>query len=380
MISLTVKVGDNMASSTSQNTGRSRGVSQRIPLLTTKLYIPPTRPDLVPRPRLTEQLNEWMERKLILISASAGFGKTTLLSDWIHHREIPAAWFSIDKGDNDPVHFLNYVIVALQTIEANIGKAALTMLQSPQLPPIESILTTLVNDIASVPKDFVLVLDDYHLVDTGQIHEMIEFLLEHLPHQMHLVLATRSDPPLSLARLRIAQERPDEALDVLGPLLQVAERLEQIWNVIEILILQAIALQIQGEIDQAMAALQRALSLAEPGGFIRIFLDEGQPVVELLEEILEQEIAGDSVKKVGFSQAYVKKLLLAFKTSAHQKKADSLVESLSERELEVLQLIAAGLSNQEIAQELFISLNTVKTHVKNINSKLDVHKPYAGNS
>lgn len=369
-----------MASSTSQNTGRSRGVSQRIPLLTTKLYIPPTRPDLVPRPRLTEQLNEWMERKLILISASAGFGKTTLLSDWIHHREIPAAWFSIDKGDNDPVHFLNYVIVALQTIEANIGKAALTMLQSPQLPPIESILTTLVNDIASVPKDFVLVLDDYHLVDTGQIHEMIEFLLEHLPHQMHLVLATRSDPPLSLARLRIAQERPDEALDVLGPLLQVAERLEQIWNVIEILILQAIALQIQGEIDQAMAALQRALSLAEPGGFIRIFLDEGQPVVELLEEILEQEIAGDSVKKVGFSQAYVKKLLLAFKTSAHQKKADSLVESLSERELEVLQLIAAGLSNQEIAQELFISLNTVKTHVKNINSKLDVHKPYAGNS
>ncbi|MBU4449659.1 MAG: LuxR C-terminal-related transcriptional regulator [Proteobacteria bacterium] len=172
------------------------------PILATKLYIPPPRPKVVLRPRLLERLNDGLHRKLTLISAPAGFGKTTLLSEWIHQSEIPVAWISLDKGDSDPVHFLNYLIAALQTLEVSIGKAALTILQSPQPPPVEFVITNLINEITTILKNFVLVLDDYHLIDAKQIHTVVEFLLDHLPKQMHLIIATRSDPPLHLARLR----------------------------------------------------------------------------------------------------------------------------------------------------------------------------------
>ncbi len=143
-------------------------------------------------------MDEGFERKLTLISAPAGFGKTTLLVDWVHRHKIPAAWFSVDKGDNDPLHFLTYVILGLQSLEAGTGKAALTMLQSPQPPPIEPILINLLNDVSRISTDLALVLDDYHLVDARPIHDMIAFLLENLPEQMHMIIATRSDPPLPL--------------------------------------------------------------------------------------------------------------------------------------------------------------------------------------
>lgn len=176
------------------------------PLLTTKLYIPPPRPNLVPRPRLIEKLNKGIAREFTLISAPAGFGKTTILSDWIHQSEMPVAWISLDKGDSDPVHFLNYLIAALQMIEASSGRAALTVLQSPQPPSVESILVNLINEITDIPQDFALILDDYHLIDTKMIHNTIEFLLDHLPQQMHLVIASRADPPLPLARLRVRNQ------------------------------------------------------------------------------------------------------------------------------------------------------------------------------
>ena len=147
-------------------------------------------------------MDEGFERKLTLISAPAGFGKTTLLVDWIHRHKIPAAWFSVDKGDNDPLHFLAYVIMGLQGLEPGTGEAALKMLQSPQPPPVEPILINLINDVSLISKDFVFILDDYHLVDAGSIHDMIAFLLDNLPGPMHLILATRSDPPLPLARIR----------------------------------------------------------------------------------------------------------------------------------------------------------------------------------
>ena len=114
----------------------------------------------------------------------------------------PAAWLSLDEGDNDPTRFLTYLVAALQTIAPNIGEGVLGVLQSPQPPPIESILTTLLNEITTIPDNFVLVLDDYHVIDAKPVDNALTFLLEHLPPQMHLVIATREDPHLPLARLR----------------------------------------------------------------------------------------------------------------------------------------------------------------------------------
>ena len=165
------------------------------PILATKLYIPPPRPKAVLRPRLIERLNEGLHRKLTLISAPAGFGKTTLVSEWLAGCERPAAWLSLDEGDNDPTRFLTYLVAALQTIAPKIGEGVLGVLQSPQPPPTEAILTALLNEIATIPDNFVLVLDDYHVIDARPVDDALTFLLEHLPPQMHLVITTREDPP-----------------------------------------------------------------------------------------------------------------------------------------------------------------------------------------
>ena len=178
-----------------------------VPLLATKLHIPPVRPSLVPRPRLVELLTLGLAGRLILISAPPGFGKTTLVSEWIANlkSQIPntkCTWLSLDEGDSDPVHFFAYFITALQQIDPAIGQRAQAMLASPQPPSPEPLLTTLINDLASVSSPFVLVLDDYHLISALQVHQQLAFLLEHQPSQMHLVIITREDPPLPLARLR----------------------------------------------------------------------------------------------------------------------------------------------------------------------------------
>ena len=172
------------------------------PILATKLYVPLPRLKIVVRPRLVERLNEGLSagRKLTLVSAPAGFGKTTLISEWVANCARPAAWLSLDAGDNDPTGFLTYLIVALQTIAPKIGEGVLGVLQAPQLPPSEAILTTLINEIAIIPDDFILVLDDYHVLDAKAVDSALTFLLEHLPPQMHLVIATREDPHLPLAR------------------------------------------------------------------------------------------------------------------------------------------------------------------------------------
>jgi LuxR family maltose regulon positive regulatory protein len=157
---------------------------------------------VVSRPRLLKKLNEVKDCKLALISAPAGFGKTTLLSDWIDQVKMSAAWISLDSGDNDIVHFLIYMIASLHQIKKDVGRVALTMLETPQPPPVETVLAALINDITSMQKDFVLVLDDYHVITESPVHKAIMFLLEHLPRKMHLVFTTRSDPPLPLGRLR----------------------------------------------------------------------------------------------------------------------------------------------------------------------------------
>jgi len=171
-------------------------------LLTTRLYTPRVTPQLVPRPRLIEQLQAGLHRKLTLISAPAGFGKTTLVAEWVQETDRPCAWLSLDEGDNDPARFFSYLVAALQSIDPDIGKTAQEVLQAAEPPPPGSVLTSLINDIAATRQPFIFVLDDYHVIDVQWIQDALAFLLEHLPPQMHLVIATRADPPLSLSRLR----------------------------------------------------------------------------------------------------------------------------------------------------------------------------------
>src|SRR4030042_3446485 len=173
-------------------------------LLVTKLYTPPVRKNLVQRQRLTHLLNDaWQQdKKLVLISASAGYGKTTLVTEWLRGLQADSAWLSLDETDNDPARFLAYLIAALQLLDKNIGGKTQAILQSPQPLPPEIVLTTLVNEIALTPNPFILVLDDYHLIQTLPIHKQLDFLVEHQPPQMHLAVITREDPPLPLSRLR----------------------------------------------------------------------------------------------------------------------------------------------------------------------------------
>jgi len=173
-------------------------------LLLTKLYIPPPRLNLVLRPRLVEQLNKGLSSgsKLTLISVPAGFGKTTLVSEWIAGGGKSVAWLSLDEGDGDPHRFLSYLTSALQTTASNIGKGVLAALQSPEPPSTESLLTALLNEITTIQEDFILVLDDYHAIDSKPVDEALTFLVDHLPPQMHLVITTREDPSLPLPRYR----------------------------------------------------------------------------------------------------------------------------------------------------------------------------------
>jgi len=140
----------------------------------------------------------------MLVSAPAGFGKTTLLAQWIAQSDLPVAWLSLEAEDNNPTRFLSYLIAALQTLDAQLGTTAHALLRTPQLPSVEAVLAVLLSEMTSrITADFVLVLDDYHVITSESIQHGLSFLLEHLPSQVHLVLATRADPPLPLARLRV---------------------------------------------------------------------------------------------------------------------------------------------------------------------------------
>ncbi|MCL6571871.1 MAG: LuxR C-terminal-related transcriptional regulator [Bacillus sp. (in: Bacteria)] len=185
-----------------KNISTETPVENRIPILATKLHIPLPRSKVVLRPRLIERLNKGLDHKLTLISASAGFGKTTLVSEWVAGCERPVAWLSLDAGDDDSTRFLTHLVAALQTIEKNIGEGVLNSLKLPQPPSTESILTALLNEISALPTKFILVLDDYHVIGDKRIDDALIFLLDHLPTQMHLVITTREDPQLPLGRLR----------------------------------------------------------------------------------------------------------------------------------------------------------------------------------
>ena len=178
--------------------------SERDVLLATKLHMPRPRPGFVPRPRLVEALDAGLARRLILVCGPAGSGKTALLADWVRRGGRPVAWLSLDAGDNDPARFWQHAVAALDRARPGIGERVGPLLGPPAPPSFEGLVTALINELAAQPGDgeLLLVLDDYHLIDTRQVHDSLVFLLEHLPPGLHLVLASRSDPPLPLARLR----------------------------------------------------------------------------------------------------------------------------------------------------------------------------------
>jgi len=262
------------------------------PLLETKLYIPGRHPGLLSRPRLVERLNQGAQRKLTLVSAPAGSGKSTLVAEWVAASRRAAAWISLDPGDNNPALFWTYVVTALRTARPDVGESALSWLSSARPPATEWILTSLINEITANDQHVALILDDYHVIDAEPIHRAVAFLLEHLPPRMHLVIATRSDPPLPLARLRGRREltelrasdlrfTPEEAAAFLNEAMglglsaadvAVLEARTEGW----IVSLQLAALSMQGREDLP--------------GFIRAFSGDHLYIVDyLVDEVLHRQ-------------------------------------------------------------------------------------------
>jgi LuxR family maltose regulon positive regulatory protein len=267
-------------------------------ILATKLYIPRPRPEAVLRPRLIERLNEGLHRKLTLISAPVGYGKTTLLSEWIPQSERCVTWVSLDEGDNDPVRFWAYFIAALQMLDAGIGRNALSLMRTPLLPPFETILTTLLNEIAAFPDYFALVLDDYHVIEAkpvgaaNSVDDALAFLLEHLPAQMHLVIATREDPNLSLARLRARDQLTElRAADLRFTPSETAGFLNQTMRLnLSAEDIAALESRTEGWIAGLQLAALSIRGREDIPGLIRAFAGHNQYVVDyLVEEVLQRQ-------------------------------------------------------------------------------------------
>jgi LuxR family transcriptional regulator, maltose regulon positive regulatory protein len=262
------------------------------PILATKLYIPQPRTKVVLRPRLIERLTEGLHRKLTLVSAPAGFGKTTLVSEWVASCQRPATWLSLDEGDNDPTRFLTYFVAALQTIAPNVGQGMMGVLQSSQPAPVESMLIALLNEITTISDNFLFVLDDYHVLNARPIDHALTFLIEHLPPQMHLVITTRDDPQLPIARLRARGQLTElRAADLRFSLSEAVQFLNQVMR---LNLSEADITTLETRTEGWIAGLQlAALSVQghqDVSEFIRAFAGDNHYIVDyLVEEVLQRQ-------------------------------------------------------------------------------------------
>ncbi|MEN8098563.1 MAG: LuxR C-terminal-related transcriptional regulator [Chloroflexota bacterium] len=267
------------------------------PLLKTKLYLPPPRPNLVPRSHLVERLNQAFAHELTLISASAGFGKTTMLQEWISECDLTVAWISIDRGDNDVARFWTYVLAAIQTIKPETGKTVFSALQTPQPPPIRSLLIELINEISdraesTTSQSWLLVLDDYHLITESMVHDSLIFFLDHLPPKMHLIISSRFDPPWPLARLRARRTMMEiraedlrfshqEVVTFLNAIMKFGLSTEDVV---------ALGRQTEGWIVGLQMAALSMLNQSDLSGFIRAFTGTNRFILDyLLEEVLDHQ-------------------------------------------------------------------------------------------
>jgi LuxR family transcriptional regulator, maltose regulon positive regulatory protein len=274
-------------------------------LLQTKLHIPPLRASFVPRPRLIVRLNAGLEGRLTLVSAPAGYGKTTLVTEWLSSlvsdpsphgkvKEVQAAWLSLDEGDNDPMRFLAYLIAAVQQIQPGFGESVRAMLRSPQLPPAEMFLTALVNELAAIPMQFILVLDDYHVIHSLPIHQQLSFLLEHQPARMHLVLMTREDPLLPIPRLRArGQVLEIRQEDLCFTVQEAADFLERVMGLgLSPENVAALEQRTEGWIAGLQLAALSMQGMGNPDDFVQAFTGSNRFVLDyLIEEVFKQQPA-----------------------------------------------------------------------------------------
>ena len=267
-------------------------------LLQTKLYIPQARPDLVSRPLLVERLNAGLDGNLTLVSAPAGFGKTTLLSQWAGRHERSVAWVSLDRGDNDSTRFWTYVIAAMQRVRPNLGETVLSALSASQrqAPLTEAMLTGLINEIAEADaQPFVLVLDDYHLIGDQQVNDGVAFLVEYAPSGMHVILSGRADPPWPLARMRARRQMNElRSKDMRFTLEEAAAFLNDVMgldlSVEDIAILDS---QTEGWIAGLQMAALSMQGREDVTGFIKAFSGSHRFILDyLVEEVLERRPPG----------------------------------------------------------------------------------------
>lgn len=269
-------------------------LGMEMPILVTKLHVPTRRPDLVARPRLVERLDTGVrqQRRLTLVSAPAGYGKTTLIADWLVGHAAAFAWLSLDEADNDPHRFLEYLIAALEQINPEYGVGARSLLHGPQAANGAACLTLLLNDLAEAHGPQLLVLDDYHLIRKAEIHEMLDFLLEYAPRTFHLVLLTREDPPLALSRLRARGQLTEfRAADLRFTSEEIAAFFRETLDLtLDAEAVAALAARTEGWVASLQLAGLALRSQQEQSAFLERFSGSHRYVIDyLLDEVLMQQ-------------------------------------------------------------------------------------------
>jgi len=263
----------------------------KLPILSTKLYIPPLQPKTVLRSHLIKQLNKGAKGKLTLISASAGFGKTILLCQWVENYNYPVGWISLDEEHNDPIRFILYLLGAIQSAKANIDESILGMVLSPQPPQYKTILTLLINEVANLEDDFSIILDDYHLIDSKEVDDVLTFLIDNMPSQMHLIISTRVDPRLPIARLRAQGQMVEiRVADMRFRQSEIAEFMTQIMELeLAEKNISALGMRTEGWIAGLKLAAISMRGNNDISGFIESFTGSNRYIIDyLVEEVLNK--------------------------------------------------------------------------------------------
>jgi LuxR family maltose regulon positive regulatory protein len=255
-----------------------------VQIISTKLTIPPLRPGLVNRSRLFQKLDRGLLCGFVLVSAPAGYGKSTLMSAWLRQSQHPGGWISLDDGDNEPSRFMGYLVAALRSVDPSLGEALEPLIQFQPKSDIETILTPLINQLAQSEKPFFLVLDDYHNIQNQEVHQIVRFLLEHRPSALNLIISTRADPPLPLARLRAQSGMVEIRLAELR--FSFLETSDFLKNTMSLAISEADLNSLEASTEGWIAGLQMAgLSLqgrTDPSSFIRSFSGEDRYILDFL--------------------------------------------------------------------------------------------------